>query len=87
MSSNEKRYRFQIQFDTYADTDKEAVEKVKDMMYNMQGSEYYEINNPMIIWMAENYFASFENREIDFQQIESDIFDEEMKQKDEPLAF
>ncbi len=31
MSSNEKRYRFQIQFDIYADTDKEAVEKVKDM--------------------------------------------------------
>ena len=31
MSSNEKRYRFQIQFDTYAETDKEAIEKVKDM--------------------------------------------------------
>lgn len=82
MSSNEKRYRFQIQFDTYAETDKEAVQKVKDMMYNMQYSD-----NPMIIWMAENYFASFENREIDFQQIESDIFDEETKQANQPLAF
>ena len=82
MSSNEKRYRFQIQFDTYAETDKEAVEKVKDMMYNMQDSD-----NPIIIWMAENYYASFENREIDFQQIESDIFDEEMKQENQPLAF
>ena len=41
----------------------------------------------MIIWMAENYFASFENREIDFQQIQSDIFDEEMKREKQPLAF
>ena len=46
MSSNEKRYRFQIQFDTYAETDKEAVEKVKDMMYNIQDSD-----NPIIIWI------------------------------------
>jgi hypothetical protein len=82
MSSNEKRYRFQIQFDTYAETDKEAVEKVKDMIYNMQDSD-----NPIIIWMAENYYASFKNREIDFKEIEYEIFDEEMKQKNEPLAF
>ncbi len=82
MSRNEKRYRFQIQFDTYAETDNEAVEIVKDMMYNMQDSD-----NPIIIWMAENYYASFKNREIDFQQIESDIFDEEMKQENQPLAF
>ena len=73
MSSNEKRYRFQIQFDTYAETDKEAVEKVKDMMYNIQDSD-----NPIIIWMAENYFASFKNREIDFQEIECQLFDEEL---------
>ena len=82
MSSNEKRYRFQIQFDTYAETDKEAVEIVKDMMYNFKDSD-----NPMIIWMAENYYASLQHREIDFQQIESDIFDEEMKQENQPLAF
>ena len=78
MSSNEKRYRFQIQFDTYAETDKEAVEKVKDMMYNIQDSD-----NPIIIWMAENYFASFENREIDHNQIESDLFQEEQEQMKE----
>ena len=78
MSSSEKRYRFQIQFDTYAETDKEAVEKVKDIMYNMQDSQ-----NPIIIWMAENYFASFENREIDHNQIESDLFQEEQEQMKE----
>tara|TARA_B110000037_G_scaffold206701_1_gene252887 strand:+ start:157 stop:405 length:249 start_codon:yes stop_codon:yes gene_type:complete len=82
MSSNEKRYRFQIQFDTYAETDKEAVEIVKDMMYNFKDSD-----NPMIIWMAENYYASLQHREIDFQQIESDIFDEEMKQEKQTLSF
>lgn len=82
MSSNEKRYRFQIQFDTYAETDKEAVEIVKDMMHNFKDSD-----NPMIIWMAENYYASLQHREIDFQQIESDIFDEEMKQEKQTLSF
>ena len=82
MSSNEKRYRFQIQFDTYAETDKQAVEIVKDMMYNFKDSD-----NPMIIWMAENYYASLQHREIDFQQIESDIFDEEMKQEKQTLSF
>lgn len=82
MSSNEKRYRFQIQFDTYAETDKEAIEKVKDMMYNMQDSD-----NSKIIWMAENYFASLQNREIDFQQIELDIFDEVIKQENQTLEL
>mgnify|MGYP001424779347 FL=1 len=82
MSSNEKRYRFQIQFDTYAETDKEAVEIVEDMMYNFKDSD-----NPMIIWMAENYYASLQHREIDFQQIQSEISDDEMKQEKQTLSF
>ena len=52
------------------------------MMHNFKDSD-----NPMIIWMAENYYASFQNREIDFQQIESDIFDEEMNREKQPLSF
>ena len=72
MSNQEKRYRFQIQFDTYAETDKKAVSIVKDMMSNMM-----ETDNPMIIWMAENYFASLEHREIDYGSLESQLFDEE----------
>jgi hypothetical protein len=82
MANKEKRYRFQIQFDTYAETDKHAVEIVKEMIYNLQNAD-----NSNIIWMAENYFASFQNREIDYQQIESDIFDEEMNREKQPLAF
>ncbi len=73
MANKEKRYRFQIQFDTYAETDKKAVDIVKDMLYNLKDAD-----NPNIIWMAENYFASFENREIDFQEIECQLFDEEL---------
>ncbi len=82
MSSNEKRYRFQIQFDTYAETDKEAVEIVEDIIYNFKDSD-----NPMIIWMAENYYASLQHREIDFQQIQSEISDDEMKQEKQTLSF
>lgn len=76
MSSNEKRYRFQIQFDLFADSDKEAVQEVLDMMAEMQ-----EAQNPNIIWMAENYFASFSNREINHDEIVWEI----NKEQDERL--
>ena len=73
MSKKEKRYRFQIQFDVFADSDKEAVQEVLDMMVDMK-----EAQNNNIIWMAENYFASFNNREIDHNEIESELYDEEL---------
>ena len=76
MSSDEKRYRFQIQFDLFADSDKEAVEEVLDMMAEMK-----EAQNPNIIWMAENFFASFNNREINHDEIEWEI----NKEQDERL--
>jgi len=68
MSSDEKRYRFQIQFDLFADSDKEAVQEVLDMMAEMK-----EAQNPNIIWMAENYFASFSHREINHDEIKWEI--------------
>lgn len=72
MSKEEKRYRFQVQFDLFADSDKEAVQEVLDMMAEMK-----EAQNPNIIWMAENYFASFQNREINHNEIELELFQEE----------
>jgi len=78
MSSDEKRYRFQIQFDLFADSDKEAVQEVLDMMAEMK-----EAQNPNIIWMAENYYASFQNREINHDEIESEIFQEQEKRLEE----
>lgn len=72
MSNNEKRYRFQIQFDLFADSDKEAVQEVLDMMAEMK-----EAQNNNIIWMAENYYASFQNREINHNEIELELFQEE----------
>jgi len=85
MSSSEKRYRFQVQFDIYSDSDKDAVQRVKDVMDNM-----FDTKNDMIIYMAENYFASLENRVIDHEQIELELFDErEARVKDimENLPF
>jgi len=78
MSSQEKRYRFQIQFDLFADSDKEAVQEVLDIMYEMR-----DVQNPNIIWMAENPFASFHNREIDHNEIESELFEEEQQRIEE----
>ncbi len=57
IDNDEKRYRFQIQFDLFADSDKEAVQEVLDMIEEMKQAQ-----NPNIIWMAENYYASFQNR-------------------------
>jgi hypothetical protein len=72
MEGLEKRYRFQIQFDTYADSDKEAVQVVKDMIAEMKDS-----NNELITYMAENYFASLNHREIDHQELSMQLFDEQ----------
>lgn len=76
MSSVEKRYRFQIQFDLFADSDKEAVKEVLDMITNIK-----EAQNPNIIWMAENYFASLDNREINHNELEREI----QKEQDQRL--
>jgi len=85
MSSDEKRYRFQIQCDLFADSDKEAVQEVLDMMAEMK-----EAQNPNIIWMAENYFASFNNRENNHNEIEWEINkeqDERLKEIKNQLPF
>ena len=55
MSSDEKRYRFQIQFDLFADSDKEAVQEVLDMMAEMK-----EAQNPNIIWDGRKFLCEFQ---------------------------
>ena len=78
MANDEKRYRFQIQFDIYSDSDKEAVQEVLDMIEEMR-----YVQNPNIIWMAENPFGTFYNREIDHNEIESNLFQDEQKRIEE----
>tara|TARA_B110000259_G_C13771097_1_gene304675 strand:- start:331 stop:585 length:255 start_codon:yes stop_codon:yes gene_type:complete len=83
--SEEKRYRFQVQFDIYADSDKQAVDEVKDMLHNLPSTQ-----SEFIIYMAENYFASLSNRIIDFESIEIELEKElEVRLKDiqENLPF
>tara|TARA_B110000977_G_scaffold165706_1_gene213111 strand:- start:25 stop:279 length:255 start_codon:yes stop_codon:yes gene_type:complete len=83
--SEEKRYRFQVQFDIYADSDKQAVDEVKDILHNLPSTQ-----SEFIIYMAENYFASLSNRIIDFESIEIELEKElEVRLKDiqENLPF
>ena len=84
--SEEKRYRFQVQFDIYADSDKQAVDLVvKDILHNLPSTQ-----SEFIIYMAENYFASLSNRIIDFESIEIELEKElEVRLKDiqENLPF
>jgi len=78
MANDEKRYRFQIQFDIYSDSDKEALQEVLDIIEEMR-----YVQNPNIIWMAENPFGTFYNREIDHNEIESNLFQDEQKRIEE----
>lgn len=83
--SEEKRYRFQVQFDIYADSDKQAVDEVKDILHNLPDTQ-----SEFIIYMAENYFASLNNRIIDYESIEIELEKElEVRLKDiqENLLF
>ena len=83
--SEEKRYRFQVQFDIYADSDKQAVDEVKDILHNLPSTQ-----SEFIIYMAENYFASLSNRIIDYESIEVELEKElEVRLKDiqENLPF
>lgn len=83
--SEEKRYRFQVQFDIYANSDKQAVDEVKDILHNLPDTQ-----SEFIIYMAENYFSSLNNRIIDYESIEIELEKElEVRLKDiqENLPF
>ena len=41
------------------------------------------VQNPNIIWMAENPFGTFYNREIDHNEIESNLYQEEQERIEE----
>jgi len=75
MNSSEKRYRVQIQFDVYADSDKEAIKKVRGGMDCL-----LDAHNEIIIYVGENSFGSLENNKIDHEKIESELFDEKWVQ-------
>ncbi len=84
--SEEKRYRFQVQFDIYADSDKQAVDLVvNDILYNIPNSQ-----SEFITYMAENYFASLNSRVIDFESIELELekeLEKRLKDVQENLPF
>jgi hypothetical protein len=84
--SEEKRYRFQVQFDIYADSDKQAVDLVvNDILYNIPNSQ-----SEFITYMAENYFASLDSRVIDFKSIELELekeYEKRLKDAQENLPF
>jgi hypothetical protein len=75
MDSSEKRYRVQIQFDIYADSDKESVKKATDGMEGL-----LDTHNESIIYVAQNSFGELQNREIDHKGIESQLFNEKWEQ-------
>ena len=54
-----KRYRFQVQFDIYANDDKKVVNKLS----KLKGT-----NNEVVLWAAEFPFGSIHNREIQLEQ-------------------
>ena len=58
---NKKRYRVQIELDVHAETDKEAVATISDLIHNMQNT-----NNERVISFVEQPFASLAYREIPY---------------------
>ena len=58
-----KRYRFQVQFDIYANDDKKAYAKVVKKLSKLKGT-----NNEVVLWAAESPFGSIHNREIQLEQ-------------------
>ena len=59
---NNNRFRFQIQFDLYAQEDSEAVKKALKVLKKVRKKDVFNSN---LIWGAESPFASLNQRELD----------------------
>ena len=63
-TTEKKRYRVQIQFDVYADNDKDAAELIGDTI-----SKTKDIHNQSVTYLAEAPFANMNHREIDYNTL------------------
>ena len=62
--TEQKRYRVQLQFDVYADNDKDAAELIGDNIYNIK-----DFHNSNVIYLAEAPFANMNHRKMDYNTL------------------
>ena len=70
-TTEKKRYRVQIQFDVYADNDKDAAELIGDTI-----SKTKDIHNQSVTYLAEAPFGKMHRREINYNSLDLQIMDE-----------
>ena len=70
-TTEKKRYRVQIQFDVYADNDKDAAELIGDTI-----SKTKDIHNQSVTYLAEAPFGKMHHREINYNSLDLQIMDE-----------
>ena len=69
-----KRYRVQVQFDLYANSDKQAAASTENIIKGLKA-----VHNSTVLYFSEAPYANINQREIDFQSLA-------METKD-PLTF
>jgi hypothetical protein len=81
--TKQKRYRVQVQFDVYAESDKAAAELIGDTIYNL-----IDTHNNKVIYFSEAPYANINHREIDYDSLDRKIMNEmSSKLMNDPLAF
>jgi len=70
-TTEKKRYRVQIQFDVYADNDKDAAELIGDTIAKTK-----DIHNQSVTYLAEAPFGKMHHREINYNSLDLQIMDE-----------
>lgn len=80
--TEQKRYRVQVQFDVYAESDKAAAELIGDTIYNIQ-----DIDNNKVIYFSQAPFANMNHREIDYDTLNRKIMNERCEQLKDHLPF
>ena len=81
--TKQKRYRVQIQFDVYADSDKAAAELIGDTIYNLK-----DTHNDKVIYFSEAPFANMNHRKIDYDTLDLQIMNERCERLiNDPLPF
>ena len=82
-TTEKKRYRVQIQFDVYADNDKDAAELIGDTIAKTK-----DIHNQSVTYLAEAPFGKMHHREINYNSLDLQIMDEKNdKQLNDDLPF
>tara|TARA_R100001443_G_scaffold72084_1_gene80181 strand:- start:114 stop:335 length:222 start_codon:yes stop_codon:yes gene_type:complete len=68
--TEKKRYRVQVQFDVYADSDKHAAASTENLIKGLKSA-----HNSKVIYFSEAPYANINQREIDFQRLAMEIKD------------